>query len=99
MNSTLAPDCNMVLPEYHHDDAADNITIADLLSHRTSLPSYDGMWLSSDNQILVERSQAIPILDYAPSSSPAQRTADFLYSNLGYEVLGQVLEIVTIHRT
>ncbi|KAH8125877.1 hypothetical protein FP744_10009155 [Trichoderma asperellum] len=79
-----------IFPEYQRNDAQANITIEDLLSHRTGLASYDGLWLSSDNQILLNRSEAIPILNYSPSAS-ALRT-EFIYNNIAYEVLGQVLE-------
>lgn len=77
-------------PEFQRNDAQANITIEDLLSHRSGLVPYDGLWLSSDNQILMNRSQAIPILNYAPAAS-ALRT-EFIYNNIAYEVLGQILE-------
>lgn len=67
-----------------------NLTIEDLLSHRSGVAPYDGLWLSSDNQILMNRSEAIPILNYAPAAS-ALRT-EFIYNNIAYEVLGQILE-------
>lgn len=82
-----------VLPEYQRTDAQANITIEDLLSHRTGLAPYDGLWLASDNQIPIHRSQAVPILNYAPAASPLR--AGFHYNNLAFEVLGQVVEKVT----
>lgn len=82
-----------VLPSFQRDDAAGNITMTDLLSHRTGLPSYDGMWSGSDNRILLPRSQAIPILNYVSAAYPVR--SDFLYNNMGYEVLGQVVEHIT----
>lgn len=81
---------HQIFPEFQRNDAQANITIEDLLSHRTGLAPYDGLWLSSDNQILMNRSEAIPILNYAPAAS-ALRTK-FIYNNIAYEVLGQVLE-------
>ncbi|UKZ93323.1 uncharacterized protein TrAFT101_008241 [Trichoderma asperellum] len=79
-----------IFPEYQRNDAQANITIEDLLSHRTGLASYDGLWLSSDNQILLNRSEAIPILNYSPAASALRN--EFIYNNIAYEVLGQVLE-------
>ncbi|KAI9737406.1 MAG: hypothetical protein M1834_009560 [Cirrosporium novae-zelandiae] len=47
-------------------DPTNNITIADLLSHRTGLPSYDALWLLSDNRVSLDRADAVPILGYVP---------------------------------
>lgn len=82
-----------IFPEYHRDDAQANITIEDLLSHRTGLAPYDSLWLGSDNRIFLNRSDAIPTLSYVPSASPLRTR--FVYDNIGYEVLGQVLEKLT----
>ncbi|KAL7893390.1 beta-lactamase/transpeptidase-like protein [Trichoderma sp. TUCIM 5745] len=81
---------HQIIPEFQRNDAQANITIEDLLSHRTGLAPYDGLWLGSDNQILMNRSEAIPILNYTPAAS-ALRT-EFIYNNIAYEALGQVLE-------
>ncbi|KPM34298.1 hypothetical protein AK830_g12275 [Neonectria ditissima] len=82
-----------VFPEYRRSDAQANITIEDLLSHRTGLAPYDGLWYASDNQIPFPRSQAIPLLNYVPAAGPLR--AKFLYNNIAFEVLGQVIEKVT----
>jgi CubicO group peptidase (beta-lactamase class C family) len=82
-----------IFPEYQRDDAQANITIEDLLSHRTGLAPYDSLWLSSDNRIFLNRSDAIPVLSYVPSASPLRTR--FVYDNIGYEILGQVLEKLT----
>ncbi|KAJ5352430.1 beta-lactamase/transpeptidase-like protein [Penicillium brevicompactum] len=54
-----------LLPEFHRDDIYSEITLTDLLTHRTGLASLDSLWLASNN---------------------------FIYSNFGYEILGQVIE-------
>lgn len=82
-----------IFPNYQRGDVQANVTIADLLGHRTGVAPYDGMWLSSDNQILLDRSQAVPIFSYAPASSPLR--TEFTYNNLAYEIVGQVLEKVS----
>ncbi|RYP42730.1 hypothetical protein DL768_010278 [Monosporascus sp. mg162] len=82
-----------VFPDYQRSDAQANITIADLLSHRTGLAPYDNLWYSSDNQIPLNRSQAIPIFNYVPVARPFR--AQFLYNNLAYDILGQVLQRVS----
>ncbi|KAI0098143.1 beta-lactamase/transpeptidase-like protein [Nemania sp. FL0031] len=82
-----------IFPEFQRQDAQANITLEDLMSHRTGLAPMDNLWFSSFNEILVDRSQAIPILSYAPVAGPLR--ASFNYNNIAYEVLGQVLEKVT----
>ncbi|KAI0860086.1 beta-lactamase/transpeptidase-like protein [Xylaria cubensis] len=82
-----------ILPEFQRRDAQANITLEDLMSHRTGLAPMDNLWFSSYNQNLVDRSQAIPIMSYAPVAGPI--CASFNYNNIAYEILGQVLEKVT----
>ncbi|KAI0523753.1 beta-lactamase/transpeptidase-like protein [Xylaria bambusicola] len=82
-----------IFPEFHRHDAQANITIEDLMSHRTGLAPMDNLWFSSYNEILVDRYQAIPIMSYAPVAG--QFRASFNYNNIAYEVLGQILEKVT----
>lgn len=82
-----------IFPEFHRQDAQANITVDDLLSMRTGIAPYDGLWLSSNNQILLDRSEAIPILAYTPAVSPLR--TEFIYNNIAFEVLGQILEKVS----
>ncbi|PVH71484.1 beta-lactamase/transpeptidase-like protein [Cadophora sp. DSE1049] len=82
-----------IFPHYQRSDAQANITIADPLSHRTGIAPYDGLWLSSDNQIVMERSQAIPTFSYAPAANPLR--TKFGYNNIAYEIIGQVLEEIS----
>ena len=79
-----------VFPEFQRNDGATNITVADLLSHRTGLPSYDALWLVSDNQMPLGRSDAIKLLNYVPAFAPVR--TEFLYNNMAYEALGAVIE-------
>ncbi|KAK4205568.1 putative D-aminoacylase [Triangularia verruculosa] len=84
-----------VLQDFHRDarDPAVNITITDLLSHRTGLPSYDSLWLLSDNRIPIHRADAAPLLGHVPIA--ADLRTEFIYNNIAYEVLGQVIEKVS----
>ncbi|EED12078.1 D-aminoacylase, putative [Talaromyces stipitatus ATCC 10500] len=79
-----------VVPEFHRQDAAMNITVTDLLSHRTGLPSYDALWLLTDNKILLDRADAISILNYVPAAMPLR--TEFVYNNMAYEALSQIIE-------
>lgn len=58
-----------IFPEFRRDDAQGNVTIEDMLSMRTGIAPYDGLWFSSNNQILINRSEAIPNFAYAPACS------------------------------
>ncbi|KAI5794145.1 putative D-aminoacylase [Pyronema domesticum] len=82
-----------IIPEYKRSDTAANITITDLLNHRTGLPSYDALWLLSNNYLPLKRTEAIPILNYVPAVRPLR--TDFIYNNMAYEVIGQTIEKVT----
>lgn len=59
-----------VIPEFRREDAAANITVTDLLCHRTGLLSYDCLWLLSDNNMGLDRADAIPMLSYVPVAAP-----------------------------
>ncbi|KAI5820073.1 putative D-aminoacylase [Pyronema omphalodes] len=84
-----------ILPEYTRNDKdpAINITIEDILSHRTGLPGYDSLWLGSNNNPILKRSDAVPILSYLPVAKPLR--TEFIYNNMAYEVAGQVIEKVS----
>ncbi|KAI1145889.1 putative D-aminoacylase [Nemania diffusa] len=84
-----------VIPTFRRPnyDPTRNITISDLLSHRTGLPSYDSFWLQSDNQAPILRKDAVSILSYVPVA--ADLRTELIYNNLAYEVLGQVIETVS----
>jgi CubicO group peptidase (beta-lactamase class C family) len=81
-----------IIPQFRRPegDPTNNNTIADLLSHRTGLPSYDALWLLSDNKIPLDRADAVRILGYVPVAVPLR--TEFVYNNMAYEVLGQVIE-------
>lgn len=83
---------HQVLPEYNRADVAD-VTIEDLLSHRSGLAGLDGIWLMSDGFVGVTRADAIMILNTAPVVSAIRQ--GFLYNNIAYEAVGQVIEKVS----
>ncbi|CAG8430148.1 unnamed protein product [Penicillium salamii] len=79
-----------LLPEFHREDIYGEITLTDLLTHRTGLTSLDSLWLASNNVPYLPRSEAVRILNYAPRIQPFR--TQFIYNNFGYEVLGQAIE-------
>ncbi len=81
-----------LLPGFCRSDVYGEITLADLLTHRTGLAPLDSLWLASDNVPFLPRSEAVPILNGAPGVRPLR--THFLYNNFAYEILGQVVEKV-----
>lgn len=81
-----------VFPEFTRDerDPILNLTITDLLSHRSGLPGHDSLWFLSDNRIMMKRSDAIPMFSYMPSVGPFR--AGYCYNNFAYEIAGQIVE-------
>ncbi|CAG8364546.1 unnamed protein product [Penicillium salamii] len=82
-----------LLPVFHREDIYGEITLSDLLTHRTGLAALDSLWLSSNNDPYLPRSEAIRLLNHAPGVQPFR--TQFIYNNFGYEILGQVIEKVT----
>lgn len=84
-----------IIPEYQRaeSDSAYNATVTDFLSHRAGIAGADGYWMLSDGKVAFARDQMVPILNSLPTVQPI-RTA-FIYHNIGYELLGQIIEKVT----
>lgn len=83
------------LPDFVCYDSrlSDQITLVDLLSHRTGITNYDQIWLGSHNAVLIDRDQVIQTF---ATLKPCGRFRDsFVYNNWGYELVGMVLEKVT----
>lgn len=84
-----------IIPEYQRDekDSAYNATVSDILSHRTGLPGADGYWMLSEGEVAFSRNEFVHVLNSLPTAKPT-RTA-FIYNNLAYELLGQVIEQIS----
>lgn len=81
------------LPDYPDRDAAARITIEHLLTHSSGLGNYWEAIADKAPQAYVRLADFVPLfagrpLDFAPG-------AQFAYSNVGYVVLGLVIEAVT----
>lgn len=79
-----------LLPEFHREDIYAELTLTDLLTHRTGLASLDSLWLASNNVPYLSKPEAVRILSYAPGVQSFR--SHFLHNNFGYEILGQVVE-------
>ncbi|KAF8439508.1 putative D-aminoacylase [Terfezia claveryi] len=78
-----------LLPEYEIGD----LTLVDLLSHRSGLPGLDALWLRPRGVVGIGREDALRLLRVGPPARSVR--SDFLYNNLAYEVVGQVIEKVS----
>ena len=72
--------------QFYNDDLTTNITIRDMLSHRTGMSRHDGIWFDSDfsNQQLFDR------LKYLEPSLPLRQ--GYLYNNMMYAAAGHIVE-------
>lgn len=68
-------------------------SIRDLLSHRSGLCRSDALFIGSDNQLLLTKSQGIEVYASLAASSPPRQ--DFIYNNFGYHAVGCVIEQVS----
>ncbi|KAJ5349895.1 beta-lactamase/transpeptidase-like protein [Penicillium brevicompactum] len=83
------------LPDFacHESSFDDQVTIIDLLSHRTGFTNFDPIWLGSQNSLLLSRDQTLKTFATLKPCEPFR--ASFLYNNWGYELIGKILETVT----
>lgn len=79
------------LPELHFHPRIETaqITIRDLLAHRTGLPSTD-FWTFSQQMPLAEQIRRLPLV--APEAAPRTR---LIYQNTMYELAGLIIERVS----
>lgn len=84
-----------ILPEFidAFDGRGSEITLLDLLSHRTGVARADALWLQCAGNILLSKSKAIDTW----ISQPTVRNfrADFLYTNFGFETVCRIIEKLT----
>lgn len=78
--------------QFYNDDLNANVTIRDMLSHRTGISRHDGIWYNSD----FTRMQLFERIKYLEPSIPLR--TGFLYNNLMYAASGQIVEILSGQR-
>jgi len=78
-----------ILPEFQLRDAnaTEDITVSDLLTHRSGLPAHDRIWSPPGRR---SRQQMVDALRYLEPSRPLRES--FQYSNLSYVVAGMLTE-------
>lgn len=68
-------------------------SIRDLLSHRTGLCRSDALFIGSDNELLLTKSQGLDLFASLAVSRPPRQ--DFIYNNFGYHAVGCAIEHVS----
>jgi CubicO group peptidase (beta-lactamase class C family) len=71
-----------------HDDALNNnVTLRDMLAHRTGITRHDMIWYKAD----LSRKELFERLKYMESKEPMRQT--FLYNNMMYAATGYLVEL------
>ncbi|MFY0627027.1 MAG: beta-lactamase family protein [Reichenbachiella sp.] len=82
-----------ILPELNYDDKrVENITLKNLLNHTSGLPDISNYHWDNNNQSDNSLKEYVLGLDLKLDSDPS---SEYHYSNLAYDVLGCLIEIVS----
>lgn len=73
--------------KFYNNDLTANVTIKDMLCHRTGLPRHDYAWYSG---AMGNRDSMVRLIRYLEPSAPIRQ--NFQYNNLTYAALGNLLE-------
>ena len=75
--------------QFYNDELNSNVTIRDMLSHRTGISRHDNIWYKSD----FTRQELFDRLKFLEPSIPLRQ--GFLYNNLMYCAAGQIVEYLS----
>lgn len=75
--------------QFYNDELNTNVTIRDMLSHRTGISRHDNIWYKSD----FTRQELFDRLKYLEPSIPFRQ--GYLYNNLMYAAAGQIVEYLS----
>src|SRR5437773_10286937 len=73
--------------QFYNDQLNDNVTLRDMLSHRTGVTRHDSIWFKSDSQ----GQELFDKLKYLEPRQPMRES--FLYNNLMFSAAGYVIEL------
>ena len=81
-----------VLPNFGdgHGEVGRMITIADLLSHRSGIASPDTFFFQDNNELLLEKHDAIRAFNYGKQRGGFRDS--YIYNNFGYAVIALLIE-------
>lgn len=72
---------------FYDDELNNNVTLHDMLSHRTGVTRHDLIWFKSE----FSRKQLFEKLRYLEPEQPMRQT--FLYNNLMFSAVGEIIEL------
>ena len=75
--------------QFYNEELTNNVTIRDMLSHRTGISRHDGIWYKSS----FSRAEMFDRLKFLEPSLPLRQ--GYLYNNLMYMAAGQIIEDVS----
>ena len=75
--------------QFYNDELNANVTIRDMLSHRTGISRHDGIWYKSD----FTQKELFDRIKYLEPSIPLRQ--GLLYNNLMYAAAGQIVEYLS----
>ena len=73
--------------QFYNDQLNNNVTLRDMLSHRTGVTRHDLIWFKSN----FTRKELFERLKYLEPQEPMRET--FLYNNLMFSAVGQIIEL------
>jgi CubicO group peptidase (beta-lactamase class C family) len=73
--------------QFYNDELNNNVTLRDMLSHRTGVTRHDLIWFKSP----FTRQELFEKLKYLEPQEPMRQT--FLYNNLMFSAVGQIIEL------
>jgi CubicO group peptidase (beta-lactamase class C family) len=73
--------------QFYNDQLNNNVTLRDMLAHRTGVTRHDSIWFKSP----FTRKELFEKLKYLEPQEPMRET--FLYNNLMYAAAGQIIEL------
>ena len=86
------------IPEFkpkEDPEIGERLYLSDLLAHLTGLARKDSLWLGAENKILVDKEHLVDVCNDLTSVSKPRES--WLYNNLMYALVGQVIERTTKH--
>ena len=73
--------------QFYNDQLNNNVTLRDMLSHRTGVTRHDSIWFKSP----FTRKELFDKLKYLEPQEPMRET--FLYNNLMFSAVGEIIEL------
>ncbi|EHK16463.1 uncharacterized protein TRIVIDRAFT_40363 [Trichoderma virens Gv29-8] len=77
----------------HNPSLTGQLSLIDILSHRTGLARLDALWLGADSQTIMAKNFTVAMCNLLPSVHPVR--SKWLYNNWMYALAGEVIERVT----